>query len=41
MEVYRPGEAVVVLQEVDILAVPELLPGWQLAVSEVWAPVFE
>ena len=41
MEVYRPGKAVVVLLDGDFLTVPQLLPGWELAVSEVWAPVFE
>ena len=41
MEVYRLGQAVVVLQDGDFLTVPELLSGWELEISEVWAPVFE
>jgi Uma2 family endonuclease len=24
----------------DILTLPELLPGWELAVSELWPPIF-
>ncbi|NET39897.1 MAG: Uma2 family endonuclease, partial [Cyanothece sp. SIO1E1] len=41
MEVYRPGEDMVLLQDGDTLTVPELLPGWELPVSDVWAPVFD
>jgi Uma2 family endonuclease len=41
MEVYRPGAEKVVLHNGDILTVPELLPGWELPVADVWAPEFE
>jgi Uma2 family endonuclease len=41
MEVYRLGSEKVVLQDRDILTVPELLPGWELPVADVWAPEFE
>lgn len=41
MEVYRLGAAVVVLRNDDVLTVPELLPDWELKVSEIWAPEFE
>ncbi|AFY75879.1 MAG: Uma2 family endonuclease [Hydrococcus sp. C42_A2020_068] len=42
MEVYRPGmENPEVLGNGDILTVPELLPGWELAVASIWAPEFE
>lgn len=45
MEVYRSGvesvEDAQILRDQDLLTLPELLPGWELAVSEVWAPVFE
>ena len=41
MEVYRPGQEKVILQDGDVLTVPELLPGWELAVAEVWAPDFD
>lgn len=29
------------LQEGDILTLPDLLPGWQMAVDSIWSPVFE
>jgi Uma2 family endonuclease len=41
MEVYRPGVEKEVLRDGDVLTVPELLPGWELAVAEVWAPEFD
>lgn len=45
MEVYRLGiesvEDAQVLRDGDVLTLPELLPEWELAVAEVWAPVFE
>jgi Uma2 family endonuclease len=42
MEVYRPGiENPEVLQDGDVLMVPELLPEWELAVASIWAPEFE
>ena len=25
----------------DTLTIPELLPGWELQISEIWPPVFE
>ncbi|NEQ40233.1 MAG: Uma2 family endonuclease, partial [Okeania sp. SIO3I5] len=40
MEVYRPNHEKVVLRDGDVLQVPELLPGWELPVVEVWAPEF-
>jgi Uma2 family endonuclease len=41
MKVYRPGVEKEVLQDGDVLMVPELRPGWELAVAEVWAPEFD
>ncbi len=39
--VYRPsGEKQVLLGE-DKLAIPEFFPGWDIAISELWPPVFE
>lgn len=41
VEVYRAGdEAAVVLQDGDRLTVPELLPGWSVAIAELWPLVF-
>ena len=41
VEVYRLGEAVIVLRDGDILTLPDLLPGWEVAIVELWSPVFE
>jgi Uma2 family endonuclease len=41
MEVYRPGVEKEILRDGDVLTVPERLPGWELAVAEVWAPEFD
>lgn len=41
MEVYRPHQEKIVLGDGDVLEVPELLPGWELSVADVWAPEFE
>jgi hypothetical protein len=29
------------LKDGDILTLPDLLPGWEVAISEIWSPVFE
>jgi Uma2 family endonuclease len=47
--VYRPGQEenssaapkAIVLRNGDILTVPELLPGWEMAVESIWAPEFD
>jgi Uma2 family endonuclease len=41
MEVYRSGVEKEVLRDGDVLTVPELLPGWEFAVAEIWAPEFD
>lgn len=41
LEVYRPNRERLILHDGDILRIPELLPGWELSVAEVWAPEFE
>lgn len=42
MEVYRSGiNNPEVLGDGDILTVPELLPGWEMAVTSIWAPEFD
>lgn len=41
MEVYRLGQPVSILHDGNVLTVPELLPGWELAVAEIWAPEFD
>jgi hypothetical protein len=38
---YRPNQEPVVLRDNDKLVIPELLPGWELAIAELWPPEFE
>lgn len=38
---YRDHRQPVVLGNGDMINVPELLPGWEMLVSELWPPVFE
>ena len=38
--VYRHQGEPTILNNGDILTVPELFPGWELAVSELWPPIF-
>lgn len=39
--VYRPGQPASVLRDDDVLRLPEVLPGWEVTVSDLWPPVFE
>lgn len=39
--VYRPNVEPVVLKDNDKLTIPDLLPGWDLALPELWPPEFE
>ena len=37
VEVYRPGQnAPQVLRDGDVLTVPDLLPGWSVAIADLW-----
>jgi Uma2 family endonuclease len=38
IEVYRLNAEKMILQDGEILKVPEVLPGWELPLSEIWAP---
>jgi len=39
--VYRPGDEVAeLLGDGDFLQVPELLPGWSVAIADLWPLVF-
>ena len=38
--VYRPTGEPILLQDEDILKIPELFPGWEVAINELWPPVF-
>jgi len=39
--IYRSTSEPVVLNNDDMLTVPELFPGWELPISELWPPVFD
>jgi len=41
IEVRRAGQSPDVLLDGDVLTVSELLPGWELDISTIWAPVFD
>ncbi|MBD2460303.1 Uma2 family endonuclease [Oscillatoria sp. FACHB-1407] len=41
VKVYRLDQEAIALANGDILVVPDLLPGWELPVIEMWSPVFE
>jgi Uma2 family endonuclease len=41
VEIYRDGEPAIVLRDGDILTLPDLLPGWEVAIAELWSPVFD
>lgn len=41
IEVYRSGAEALILRNGDVLIVPELLPDWGMAVSDIWAPEFD
>jgi Uma2 family endonuclease len=40
LEVSRDGETVI-FKDGDILTLPDLLPGFEVVISEIWPPVFE
>ncbi|TVQ08104.1 MAG: Uma2 family endonuclease [Leptolyngbya sp. DLM2.Bin27] len=41
VEVYRTGDAAILLGDGDRLTVPDLLPGWEVAIADLWPLVFE
>lgn len=41
LAVYRRDRDPVVLKDGDKLTLPDLLPGWELAISDLWPPEFE
>jgi Uma2 family endonuclease len=40
VKVFKASETVV-FRDGDTLTLPDLLPGWSVAVSELWSPVFD
>ncbi|MBD2147278.1 Uma2 family endonuclease [Sphaerospermopsis sp. FACHB-1194] len=41
VSVYRPNGEIETLTGDDKLTIPELFPGWEINISEIWPPVFE
>ena len=41
VEVYRPDGSIQSFGNNDILTLPDLLPGWELSISDLWPPVFD
>jgi Uma2 family endonuclease len=41
LTVYRPTGESTMLGNGEILTIPELFPGWELPIAEVWPPVFD
>jgi Uma2 family endonuclease len=39
--IYTPTAEPVVLRDGDMISIPELLPGWEVAVTELWPIDFE
>jgi Uma2 family endonuclease/DNA-binding XRE family transcriptional regulator len=37
---YCPDSTIKTLRDCDVLTMPELLPGWELIVSDIWSPIF-
>ncbi|MBD2770570.1 Uma2 family endonuclease [Iningainema tapete] len=41
VEVYYPGKEALILRDGDVMTVPDLLPGWEVQISDLWSPEFE
>jgi Uma2 family endonuclease len=41
VEVRRSDQPCIILRDGDLLTVPEILPGWEVKVEELWSPEFE
>lgn len=39
--VYRPNGEATELSNGEILTLPELFPGWEIPIDEIWPPVFD
>ncbi|NER08586.1 MAG: Uma2 family endonuclease [Okeania sp. SIO3C4] len=39
--IYRPTGKPIELINNDILTIPELFPGWEISISELWPPIFD
>ncbi|MEH1903134.1 MAG: Uma2 family endonuclease [Nostoc sp.] len=41
VEVYNFGQEARILRDGNILTVPELLPGWEVPIADLWSPEFD
>ncbi len=41
VEVYNFGQEAIILRDGDILTVPELFPGWEVPIADLWPPEFD
>lgn len=41
IEIHRLNKETIILYDGDIFTVSEILPGWEFAVAEIWAPEFD
>ncbi len=41
VEVYRQNQPAIVLRDGDSLTIPDLFPGWEVAVVDLWSPEFD
>ncbi|MEH2381406.1 MAG: Uma2 family endonuclease [Nostoc sp.] len=41
VEVYNFGQEAIILRDGDILTVPELLPGWEVPIADLWPLEFD
>jgi Uma2 family endonuclease len=41
VEVRRTGQTPMRLNDGDVLTVPDLLPGWEVKIEELWSPEFD
>jgi len=40
IEIYRPNSEVEILGDGDVLTIPDLLPGFEVAIVDLWSPEF-
>jgi Uma2 family endonuclease len=41
VKIYRLNQDAIALSNTDTLTVPDLLPGWEVPVIDLWPPIFE
>ena len=41
VKIFRTEQETMTLRDGDVLSFPDLLPGWSVAVSDLWSPVFD